>query len=64
MADETDKRLLHSHAHMTFMLLCPGQRGEGWVLPPKGGWVLITAVIEYAFFAFFEKKACLFRTMT
>ena len=40
MADETDKRLVHSHAHMTFMLLCPGQRGEGCVLPPKGGWVL------------------------
>ena len=42
MADETDKRLLHSHAHMTFMLLSPGQRGEGWgVLSPKGGWVLL-----------------------
>ena len=39
MADETDKRLPHSHAHMTFMLLCQGQRGEGWGGTVTKGWV-------------------------
>lgn len=65
MADETDKRLLHSHAHTTFMLLCPGQRGEGWVLPytvwtikVRSNRLLLSASLRVPMFKvlFFTKK--------